>query len=65
MAAILIKSNNAKNLRLLTDLALRLGDQATTVNAETLEDLMLGELMNREKTGKKANKQQVLKMPGL
>ena len=65
MAAIIIKSDNAKNLRLLASLAKRLGDQATSVNAEALEDLMLGELMNRQKTGGKADKQKVLKMLGL
>ncbi len=65
MAAIIIKSDNAKNLRLLADLAQRLGGQATSVNADTLEDIMLGELMNREKTGTKADKQKVLKMLGL
>lgn len=65
MAAIIIKSNSAKNLRLLTDLAQRLGDQAAPINAEALEDLMLGELISREKTGIKADKQKVLKMLGL
>jgi hypothetical protein len=65
MAAILIKSDNAENLRLLTDLARRLGGQATSVNAEILEDVMLGELINREKTGKKADKQKALKMLGI
>jgi hypothetical protein len=65
MAAIIIKSDNAKNLRLLADLAQRLGDQATAINAEALEDLMLGELMNRQKTGTKADKQKVVKMLGL
>lgn len=65
MAAIIIKSDNAKNLRLLADLAQRLGDKATSINAEMLEDLLLGELMNREKTGRKADKQKVLKSLGL
>ena len=65
MATIITKSENAKNLRLLASLAKRLGDQATSVNAEALEDLMLGELMNRQKTGEKADKQKILKMLGL
>ena len=62
MAAIIIKSDNLKNLRLLTSLAKKLGDTATSINAEALEDLLIGEWMNREKTGKKADKQKDLKM---
>ena len=65
MAAIIIKSDNTKNLRLLADLAQRLGDQAAAINADMMEDLLLGELMNREKTGRKADKQKVLKTLGL
>jgi hypothetical protein len=65
MAAIIIKSDNLKNLKLLADLAQQLGGKAASVNADDVEDLLLGELMNREKTGRKANKAKVMKMLGL
>lgn len=64
MKAILIQSDSPQALRLLADLAARMGEHATPINAALLEDLALGELINREKTGEAADKQQVLKMLG-
>lgn len=65
MKALLIQSDNPQALQLLADAAARMGGHATPIDADLLEDLALGELMNHEKTGEQADKQGVLSMLNL
>jgi hypothetical protein len=51
MGAIVIKSD-AKNLRLISELAKRLGSQVANLSDDQLEDFTFGEMMKEVKTGK-------------
>lgn len=65
MKALLIQSDNPQALQLLADLAARMGERATPIDADLLEDLAFCELMNREKTGEAADRQTVFSTLGL
>ena len=51
MGAIVIKSDNNRNLKLLTELARQLGETVTKLTPSQAEDIQLGMLMKKEKTG--------------
>lgn len=61
MAAILIKSDSEENLKLLKAIAERLGEKATKLNEEDLEDFAFGLMMKKARTGKTVSKEAVMK----
>ncbi len=61
MAAIVIKSDNVKNLKLLAELAAQLGETVNKLTPSQAEDFYLGLLMKKEKTGKTVSSKTVLK----
>lgn len=61
MGAIVIKSNNAKHLKLLAEIAEQLGETVNKLSASQAEDLQLGALMKREKTGKTVSRKTIFK----
>ena len=60
MGAILIKADRESN-RILTELAKKLGGEVIDMNDKQFEDLMLGSLMDKVKTGKTVSRSVVLK----
>ena len=60
MSALLIKTD-LKNKKLLTELAKRLGGNVVTLTDEQFEDLALGALMDKVKTGETVSRDSVLK----
>jgi hypothetical protein len=60
MSTILIKSDK-RSSKILAELAKRLGANVIDVNDEQFEDLMLGTLMDKVKTGKTVSKDSILK----
>ncbi len=61
MEAIIIRSENLQNLKLLTELARKLGEEVSTLNAEQAEDYALGMLMEKEKTGEEVSREAIMK----
>ena len=61
MGAIVIKSHNSKNLRLLIALAEQLGETVDKISASQAEDFQLGMLMKKEKTGKTVSRKSIFK----
>jgi len=61
MGAIVIKSDNNKNLKLLTELAEQLGETVNKLTPSQAEDIQLGMLMKREKTGKSVSRKSIFK----
>ena len=51
IGAIVIKSDNAKNLKLLAALAEQLGESVSKLTESQIEDMQLGMLMKKVKTG--------------
>ena len=60
MSTILIKVDKS-NSKILTELARKLGGDVIDVNDDAFEDLMLGTLMDKTKTGKTVSKNTILK----
>jgi hypothetical protein len=60
MSAIVIKADN-QNAKILRELAKKLGANVLSINEEQYEDLALGTLMNRVKTGKTVNRESIMK----
>lgn len=61
MGAIVIRSENAKNLKLLAALAEQLGEQVSKLSIAQVEDMQLGMLMKKEKTGKTVSRAAIFK----
>lgn len=61
MPSIVIESNNSRNLKLLTALARQLGETVSKLSPSQAEDLQLGLLMKKEKTGKTMSREAVFK----
>ena len=59
MGAIVISSDNVKNLNLLAELAQRLGENVSKLTTEQFDDLQFGELIKKEKTGKAVSRKNV------
>jgi hypothetical protein len=60
MAAILIESNNPSNLKLIAELAKKLGEQVSTLSKSQQEDIAFGKMMEAEKTGKAVSREAVM-----
>ena len=60
MSTILIKTDKSNN-KILTELARKLGGDVIDINDDAFEDLMLGTLMDKTKTGKTVSKSTILK----
>ena len=60
MSAIVIKSDN-QNTRILKELAKKLGANVLNINEEQYEDLALGLLMDRSKTGETVSRDSIIK----
>ncbi len=61
MGSIIIKSDNNRNLQLLTALAKQLGETVSKLTPSQAEDLQLGMLMKKEKTGKTVSRKDIFK----
>ena len=62
MGAIIIKSDNAKHLKLLAELAEQLGEKVGRLTTSQIEDLQLGLLIKKEKTGKAVSRDTIFKL---
>ena len=60
MRAIVIKSDN-QNTKILRELAKKLGADVLNINEEQYEDLALGSLMDKVKTGKTVSRESIMK----
>ena len=60
MGAIVIKADN-KSSKILMDLAEKLGGNVTSISEEQYEDVLLGSLMDKEKTGKNSTRVAIFK----
>jgi hypothetical protein len=63
MGAIVIKSDS-KNLRLISELAKRLGSKVAKISEEQLEDFTFGEMMKEAKTGEKVSRETIMEKLG-
>ena len=61
MDAIVIRSKSRDNLKLLIELAKKLGESVTTLTDEQMEDLALGNLMKKTKTGKNVSRETIMR----
>jgi len=61
MGAIVIKSRNTKNLKLLSDFAEQLGETVDKLTTAEAEDIKLGLFMKKEKTGKSISRAAIFK----
>ncbi len=61
MGSIVIKSDNNRNLQLLTALAKQLGETVSKLSPSQAEDLQLGIFMKKEKTGKTVSRKAIFK----
>ena len=59
MGAIIIKSDN-KNLKLIIELAKRLGSDVVKLDDSQLEDFSFGEMMKEAKTGKTVSRESIM-----
>jgi len=59
MGAIVIK-NDSKSLKLISELAMRLGSRVSKLNDEQLEDFTFGEMMKEAKTGETVSREAVM-----
>lgn len=60
MSAIVIKADN-QNTRILKELAKKLGANVLNINEDQFEDLALGVLMDKVKTGKTISRDSIMK----
>ena len=60
MGAIVIKADN-KSSKILKELAEKLGGNVTAISEEQYEDVLLGSLMDKEKTGKNSTRSAIFK----
>jgi S-adenosylmethionine/arginine decarboxylase-like enzyme len=60
MSAIVIKADN-QNTKILKELAKKLGADVININEEQYEDLALGLLMDKSKTGETVNRESIMK----
>lgn len=61
MSALIINSEGKKNLKLLADLANELGYKVSIISDEEFEDMALGSMMKKEKTGKAVSRDTIMK----
>jgi hypothetical protein len=60
MKAIVIKADN-ENTKIIRELAKKLGANVLKINEEQFEDLALGSIMNKVKTGKTVSRESIIK----
>ena len=60
MSAIVIKTDN-QNSKILKELAKKLGADVLNINEAQYEDLALGVLMDRTKTGETVSRESIMK----
>ena len=60
MGAIIIKADNKSN-KILSDLARKLGGNVFSLSEDQYEDLLLGQLMDSQKTGELVSRESILK----
>lgn len=60
MGALIIESSNPKNLKLLAELAKKMGDYTISISKVDIEDLLLGEMMDNAKTRDYVTKEEVM-----
>lgn len=60
MSAIIIKSDN-QNTKILKELAKKLGADVLSIDEDLYEDLSLGLLMDRSKTGETVSRDSIMK----
>ncbi|MDZ4747617.1 MAG: hypothetical protein SH808_03970 [Saprospiraceae bacterium] len=60
MGAIVIKADS-RSSKILKELAEQLGASVTNIKEEQYEDILLGEIINEEKTGKLVSREVVFK----
>ena len=60
MDTIVIQTHSKSTTKLLVELARKLGEKAQVLDREVAEDLALGEMMKREKTGVLVSKQAIV-----
>ena len=63
MGAIVIKADNESS-KILKELAEKLGGNVTHIDEEQYEDILLGTLMEKEKTGKNTTRAAIFKKLG-
>jgi lysophospholipid acyltransferase (LPLAT)-like uncharacterized protein len=61
MASIIIQSENSDNVELIAKLAKKLGINVSDVTDEQSEDLALGSMMTKVKTGKNVSRESIMK----
>jgi hypothetical protein len=59
MGAIVIK-NDSKNLKLIAELATRLGSKVAKMDDEQLEDFTFGKMLKEAKTGETVSRESVM-----
>ena len=59
MGAIVIK-NDSKSLKLISELAKRLGSKVANLNDEQFEDFTFGEMMKEAKTGDLVSRESIM-----
>jgi len=59
MRAIVIKADN-KNTKIIRELAKKLGADVLNINEEQYEDLALGSLMDKVKTGENVSRESIM-----
>lgn len=59
MGAIIIKADNKSN-KILSDLARKLGGNVFNLSEDQYEDLLLGQLMDSQKTGDLVSRESIL-----
>jgi len=60
MKAIVIKADN-QNTKILKELAKKLGGDVLNINEKQYEDIALGLLIDRSKTGKNVSRESIMK----
>ncbi len=60
MSAIVIKADN-QNTKILKELAKKLGADVLNINEEQYEDLALGIIMDKVKTGETVSRESIMK----
>ena len=60
MSAIIIKADSKSN-KLLEDLAKKLGGDVFFIDDDQYEDIALGTLMDKEKTGETVSREEIMK----
>ena len=60
MSAIVIQAD-PKSKKILSDLAKKLGGKVLSINDSQYEDIALGSMMDKEKTGRTVSREEVMK----